>query len=118
MTQRTALEHESLRRFAGSVTTKFVALAAGEPEDQLRAPLETLLANMGRVCGVAVIAKGESRLPNRQGKPDYAAVVNGLLAGYVELKAPGAAARPNQFRGDDQEQWKRFRALPNILYPT
>ena len=116
MTQRTALEHESLRRFAGSVTAKFVALAAGEPEDQLRAPLETLLANMGRAFGVSVIAKGESRLPNRQGKPDYAVVVNGLLAGYVELKAPGAGARPNRFRGHDREQWKRFRTLPNILY--
>jgi Type ISP C-terminal specificity domain/N-6 DNA Methylase len=105
-----------LTKFAASVTRKMTGLAAGEPEDQLRGPFEGLLMEAGRAIGPDVIAKGESRLLDRLGQPDYAVLANGLLAGYAELKAPGLGADPSRFKGHDRQQWQRFQALPNLLY--
>jgi len=103
-------------RFAISVTKKFAALAAGEPEEQLRAPIERLMEEIGSALGRSVIAKGESKLPNQLGKPDYAILTDGLLAGYLELKAPGIGARFERFKGHDRKQWDRFQSSPNLLY--
>src|SRR5690606_3499596 len=68
------------------------AAAIGEPEDQLRAPLETLLkdlASLARFPANAVVAVGESSLSELKTRPDYAVTVHGALVGFVELKAPG-----------------------------
>lgn len=105
-----------LQSFAAEVTRKMTALVAGEPEDQLRSPLESLLAGAAEVFGLTVVAVGEAHLPDRIGTPDYAVTVGGLLTGYVELKAPGTGARPGRFRGHDKGQWERFKALPNLVY--
>ena len=55
-------------------------------------------------------------LPDRLGRPDFAVSIGGALAGYVELKAPGKGAEQRRFRGHDRRQFKRFSAIPNILY--
>ncbi|MCY3837689.1 MAG: N-6 DNA methylase [Gammaproteobacteria bacterium] len=39
-----------------------------------------------------------------------------LLTGYVELKAPGVGATSSRFTGHNRDQFKRFAAIPNILY--
>ena len=108
--------HAALESFATDVETKFSANAPGQPEDQLRAPMESLLKAAGVVISRVVVAKGESALQGRLGRPDYATLVNGALTGYVELKAPGKGADPNAFKGRDRDQWKRFKAIPNLLY--
>ena len=36
--------------------------------------------------------------------------------GHIELKQPGVGANPNRYRGHDADQWKRFQALPNVIY--
>lgn len=106
----------ALRKFSKSVTEKMTGLAAGEPEDQLRGPFEVLLKEVGAAIGTEIVAKGESRLVGRLGRPDYAVLANKLLAGYVELKAPGTGAHPSHFKGHDRKQWERFKAVPNLLY--
>lgn len=106
----------ALQAFATEVTTKFAAQAPGQPEDQLRAPLEVLLKTAGPALGKSVIAKGESLLPGRLGKPDYAILIDAALSGYIELKAPGRGANPNKFSGHDRDQWNRFKSIPNLLY--
>ena len=88
----------------------------GAPEDQLRGPFENFLAHVASAWGENVVCTGEAPLPDRLGRPDYAIHRSGLLAGYVELKAPGAGANANRFRGRDRDQFKRFSAIPNILY--
>lgn len=107
---------ERLREFAEQVKRRTTARAAGEPEDQLRGPLATFLMDLKPPVGREVVAKGESRLPDRLGQPDFALLVDDLLMGYVELKAPGKGAKTERFTGRDREQWKRFKAIPNILY--
>jgi hypothetical protein len=107
---------EALQQFGATVATKIKGLAAGEPEDQLRAPLETFLTEVGKVIGHSVVPKGESLLAGRLGRPDYAVLVDKLLAGYIELKAPGKGANPEHYKAADRGQWKRFQCLPNLIY--
>lgn len=105
-----------LQQFADAIHGKFSVHVSGEPEDQLRAPFEHLLAAAGTVAGVAVVAVGETLLVNHGGRPDFGVSVNKLLCGHVELKAPGKGADAATFTGHDKRQWERFRNLPNILY--
>jgi len=106
----------ALQEFADSVTAKMKALTRGEPEDQLRAPFEALMERVGKALAIEVVCSGETRLAGRLGKPDYAVHATKLLAGYVELKAPGVGANARRFRGRNREQFKRFSSIPNLLY--
>ena len=103
----------ALKKFADRVTAKMTTLTAGEPEDQLRAPFETFMQEVGKALGIDVVPTGETLLPGRMGKPDYAVHASKLLTGFVELKAPGKGANPNRFTGHDAQQWKRFQLQPN-----
>lgn len=51
-------------------------------------------------------------------RPDYAIMVDGVLTGYVELKAPGKNIDPASFtkKSHEYKQWQRLRNLPNLLY--
>lgn len=108
--------HTALQTFASTVTAKMAQLTAGSPEDQLRAPFETFMAAAAQALGWNVVCTGETPLPDRLGRPDYAVHLNQLLAGYVELKAPGVGVTASRFRGHNRDQFKRFAAIPNLLY--
>ena len=108
--------YTALQGFASAVTAKTTQVTAGAPEDQLRAPFEAFMAAAGQALGWNVVCTGETPLPNRLGRPDYAVHLNNLLAGYVELKAPGAGVTASRFRGHNREQFRRFSAIPNMLY--
>ena len=105
----------AVRNFADAVAEKSAALPAS-PEEQLRGPFEILLAAVAAEFGIRATCTGEAPLPNRLGRPDFAVSIDGALAGYVELKAPGTSADQQRFRGRNREQFKRFAAIPNILY--
>jgi hypothetical protein len=93
--------------------------ASGEPEDQLRAPLEGLLHCLAGVAGLpegALTLVGETSIAELRTRPDYSVTVQGALVGHIEVKAPGKGADPRQYRGHDKEQWERLKALPNLLY--
>ena len=106
----------------GAVASKKLGnrAASGEPEDQLRAPLEALLHDLAALCGFtpgAVVAVGESSLSDLKTRPDYAVTVQGALVGFIEVKAPGKGADPRRFRDrHDKEQWAKLQSIPNLLY--
>lgn len=106
-----ALEH-----FAETVTASFALEIPGQAEDQLKAPVGSLAASLGTVLGVAVATKTESHVVGLGGRPDLGVAVGGLLAGHIELKAPGLGARPWKFKGENKKQWEKFQALPNLIY--
>ena len=108
--------YEALQGFADAVQAKTTQAVAGAPEDQVRGPFESFMGEVGRAFGWAVVCTGETPLPDRLGRPDYAVHRDQLLAGYVELKAPGVGATSTRFRGHNREQFKRFSAIPNLLY--
>ena len=106
----------AVRAFADAVAQKSAPALSASAEDQLRGPFEILLAAMAAEFGLNVTCTGEAALPNRLGRPDFAVASGGALAGYAGLKAPGTGAERRRFRGHDREQFKRFAAIPNILY--
>ena len=64
-----------------------------------------------------VVAVGETTLSLLKTRPDYAVKIADVLAGYVEVKAPGKGADPRRFKDDhDRAQWDKLKSLPNILY--
>ncbi|NQT18688.1 MAG: N-6 DNA methylase [Planctomycetes bacterium] len=108
--------HTALQEFAQSVTRKASQLTAGEPEEQLRGPFEAFMKKVGEGLSLNVVCTGETKLPGRIGKPDYAVHARRMLAGYAELKAPGTGADTSRFTGHSKRQWERFKSIPNILY--
>lgn len=92
----------------------------GEPEDQLRAPLEHLIIDLAEFCGFprsAVTAVGESPLTELKTRPDYAITVRKALVGFIEVKAPGKGADPRKFKDrHDKGQWEKLKSLPNLIY--
>jgi hypothetical protein len=94
--------------------------ATGQPEDQLRAPFEHLLADMAELSLLpksAVTAVGESSIGDLKTRPDYAIAVHNALVGFVELKAPGKGADPRKFKDPhDKAQFIKLSSLPNLVY--
>ncbi len=91
----------------------------GEPEEQLRGPVERLVGDLARLCGLvdgAVTLVGETRLADLNTRPDFAVRINNALAGFIELKAPGKGGDPRSFVGHDRAQWDKLQPLPNLIY--
>jgi len=108
--------HIAFQSFGDVITIKMAQLTRGEPEEQLRSPFENLITSISEVLDLHLVSTGETLLENRIGKPDYAIHNNGLLVGYVELKAPGVGADHRRFRGHNRDQFDRFSVIPNLLY--
>jgi hypothetical protein len=113
--------HSAIATFGATAKEKLSnAAASGQPEDQLRAPFERLLADLAELSRLpksAVAAVGESSISDLKTRPDYAVTVHNALVGFVELKAPGKGADPRKFKDPhDKAQWKRLRSLPNLVY--
>ena len=101
---------EAVSRFGASLAVKlFGKGVVGAPEDQLRAPLEALLADMASILlfrSGSVVAVGEATLSELKTRPDYAVTVGGVLVGFIEVKAAGKGADPRRFRDEhDRGQW-------------
>jgi hypothetical protein len=93
--------------------------ATGEPEDQLRAPLETLIADLAELCNFqrkSLTAVGESSISSLHTRPDYAVTLSQVLVGFIEVKAPGKGADPRKYKQHDKAQWEKLQSLPNLIY--
>lgn len=92
----------------------------GQPEDQLRNPIEQLFAALSAECGHAagaVTLIGEKSLTDLRTRPDFAVKLGKALIGFIEVKAPGKGADPRKWKkGHDKDQWDKLRALPNLIY--
>ena len=111
----------AIARFGADAKAKLSnAVVSGEPEDQLRAPLENLLNDLAELCRIpreALIAVGESSLTALRTRPDYAITVHNALVGFIEVKAPGKGANPKKFKDrHDKTQWEKLASLPNLVY--
>lgn len=93
----------------------------GQPEDQLRNPIEQLFAGFSDEIGLpkgALTLVGEKSLAEMRTRPDFAVNVQKALVGFIEVKAPGKGADPRKWKAGthDREQWEKLKALPNLLY--
>lgn len=112
---------QAVSAFGKSTTAKLSnAAISGAPEDQLRGPLEKLVADLALIAGYppgACAMVGETTLAEDRTRPDYAVTIRNALVGFIEVKAPGKGANPRLFRDKhDKSQWERLKSLPNLLY--
>ena len=110
----------AIARFGVDARAKLANPAAvGEPEDQLRAPLERLFEDLAELCGFRrewLASVGETSISALKTRPDYAITLRNVLVGHVEVKAPGKGSDPRRYKGHDKEQWEKLQSLPNLLY--
>ena len=104
--------------YADLVADNFRQQIDAQPEDQLKFPVGNLLRDIGQQTDLEVNWRTEVHPDDVDGRPDLGITVSQLLVGHIELKAPGVGARPERFsaRSRNGKQWKRFKALPNLIY--
>ena len=109
---------EAISEFGSAAKAKLNQ--GGQPEDQLRNPIEQLFRALSAECGHgagALVLVGEKSLAELRTRPDFAVQLNKALIGFVEVKSPGKGADPRKFRDKhDKEQWDKLKALPNLVY--
>jgi hypothetical protein len=103
---------DAVLAFARTLKQNFAVRIPANPEDQLKAPMLTLL----EAAAANVQPRTEAQVEGLGARPDIGVAVRSLLCGYVELKAPGKGARTSRLTGADRTQWGKFKVLPNILY--
>ncbi|MDQ0239185.1 type ISP restriction/modification enzyme [Arthrobacter bambusae] len=111
----------AVSNFGKAAKSKLTAVSmSGQPEDQLRAPIEQLWAALCTASGRNVEKMtliGETSLADLSVRPDYAVEYSGTLIGFIEVKAPGKGADPRLFTdAHDRAQWTKLQALPNLIY--
>jgi len=86
----------AVSNFGASAKAKLTSVAiSGAPEDQLRAPLESLFHDLAEIAGLPAKKRGligETTLKHLKTRPDYAVTVSNVLVGFIEVKAPGKGA--------------------------
>jgi hypothetical protein len=123
MTQDVAAA-KAVNSFGAAAKAKLANVAAsGQPEDQLRGPLEALIPALAAAAGVAgeVVLVGETALSDLKTRPDYSVTLGigkaRALIGFIEVKAPGKGFDPRRFTdAHDKTQWAKLKALPNLIY--
>lgn len=106
----------------GPAVSAFGATAAaklsgvGQREAAIRAPLDVLISTIGQALGRPAVLHDEVSDFERRVRPDFGVSIDGVVMGYVEVKAPGVGIDPIKMTGHDLKQWKRQRDLPNLIY--
>jgi hypothetical protein len=100
--------NEYLVTFANAVREKFSSVLVGQPEDQLKNPIENLVRSLGAQLGYTLNVVTETTAEDI-GRPDMAIAVDRALVGHIELKKPGTGADPTRFTGHNAQQWRNFR---------
>ena len=86
---------KALQRFATEVTSKFsLSSISFNPEDQLKAPIDNLLKEVGNLLQLEINSVTEIQEKELSGRPDFGVTVRSLLAGHIELKAPNKSIEP------------------------
>lgn len=116
--------NDLVSRFGVEAQKRLSSLVSGNPEEQLRAPLEILVPGITEICG---LPKGEiflvprTPMPDLAIRPDFAVMRKrgkaSEMLGFIEIKAPGKGADPRRFtNAHDKKQWEKLKALPNLIY--
>lgn len=113
----TSLILAALQTFANGVKAD-MATAAGigaQPEDQLKPHVKILVATVGDILNLKISSVTETPVED-VGRPDFSIFKDGLLVGFIELKAPGEGTQKKDLRGRNRTQFDKFMKLPNLIY--
>lgn len=89
---------------------------SGQREAAIRAPLDVLISTIGKALGRPAVLHDEVSDFDRRVRPDFGVSIDGIVMGYIEVKAPGVGIDPAKMSGHDLRQWERQRDLPNLVY--
>ncbi|MDH6074723.1 N-6 DNA methylase [Chrysosporum ovalisporum CS-1034] len=107
----------NLQAYAKELTNKFsLSSVSFGAEDQLKSPIENLLKSAANILNLSILVVTEVQEKLLSGRPDMGITINGLLIGHIELKAPGKGADTSKLKGDDKQQWEKFKNIPNVIY--
>ncbi|MDH6065152.1 type I restriction enzyme HsdR N-terminal domain-containing protein [Umezakia ovalisporum] len=107
----------NLQAYAKELTNKFsLSSVSFGAEDQLKSPIENLLKSAANILNLSIVVVTEVQEKLLSGRPDMGITINGLLIGHIELKAPGKGADTSKLKGDDKQQWEKFKNIPNVIY--
>jgi hypothetical protein len=90
----------------------------GEAEAQLTGPVTDFLQDFGCFAGHSVSTHAQVHELEGTVRPDLGLLVNSVLTGHVELKAPGTSLDPATYgkTTHNHRQWQRLKELPNLLH--
>jgi hypothetical protein len=90
----------------------------GDPEAQLTRPVAEFLTSCGAAADLKVSTHAEVRELEGAVRPDLGVLVDGVLTGHVELKAPSISLDPTTYgkTTHNYKQWQRLKELPNLLH--
>lgn len=116
MSKGNSASSSGLGDFADSLKKAYSSGLKGQPEAQLTTPVQRLIEALAPELGVKGVHTSLEAPVEEVGRPDIAVAVDGLLCGYIELKAPGTGITKSALRGRNKDQFKRFATLPNLIY--
>ena len=106
-----------LTNAVAGLRANYASFTIAQPEDQLKAPVGSLVRAAGVAADLNITYRTEVRIDGIAGRPDLGIESDQLPVGSVELKAPGLGADPRRFRDKhSRDQWTRFQAIPNLIY--
>ena len=106
-----------LEKLATDQQEIFSLSSSAGPEDQLKPIFKTFFEGFGDELALNIQVQSEVTLSGEGVRPDLALYINGLICGYVELKAPGFGADAPRLKGKhNKTQWNKLKALPNLMY--
>ncbi len=108
---------ECLEKLANDQKEIFSISSAAGPEDQLKPIFKSFFESFGDDLAVTIQVQSEVTLSDEGVRPDLAIYIDGLICGYIELKAPGLGADAPRLKGKhNKKQWAKLKALPNLIY--
>ena len=111
------MKPSDLEEFADALKERFSLPGPASAEDQLKEHVRALLNAAAVEYGLNLVSQTEATLSALGVRPDIAIYVDGLICGYVELKAPGLGANAARLTGrHNKDQWQKLKALPNLIY--
>ena len=111
------MKPSDLEEFADALKEQFSLPGTASDEDQLKQHVPKLMDAAAAEYGLAFGCKTETTLSELGVRPDIAIYIDGLICGYVELKAPGLGADAARLTGSHNKgQWQKLKALPNLIY--
>ncbi|MDD7973190.1 type ISP restriction/modification enzyme [Roseinatronobacter alkalisoli] len=111
------MKFDDLISFADQLKAKFQLPGQASPEDQLKPLVADLIKLAGAGYGVVIETRTETHLAEHKVRPDIAIYADGLICGYIELKAPGLGADAPRLTGKhNRAQWEKLKGLPNLIY--
>ncbi|MFD4268185.1 type ISP restriction/modification enzyme [Rhodococcus sp. NPDC058481] len=97
--------------------TKTKLSGPGEREAQLSGPVAQFITDFGNAAGMRITTHDEVSLDGVV-RPDFGVIVDGVLTGFIELKAPDVSLDPSTYGKSthNYRQWQRLKELPNLLH--